>query len=355
MSFRTYAVCFTLASFLVVTHIDGFAQNVTLPRASPKAVTAQTIGMTELKIVYSSPGVKGRKVWGDLVPFDGGKPMPWRAGANENTTFSTTDDLKIEGKRLPAGTYGVHMIPSETEWTIIFNGNSTSWGSFFYREDEDVLRVNVKPVKAEHAEWLRYGFEDLQPFGATAYLHWEKLKVPFRVEVADGHGTVLANFRKELRGAAGFTSAAFITAARYCAEHNINHEEAMQWADRGIANGGGFAGQIVKATLLTQAGKTAEGNAAKQAAIKSANENELNIYGYQLLAEGNNSEALRIFAMNVERYPDSWNVYDSLGEGYDKSGDTKSAITYYRRALDKHPPQNQVERINGILKILESR
>jgi predicted negative regulator of RcsB-dependent stress response len=341
--------------FFVFFSLVVQAQDVTVPRPSPSATVSQTIGVTELSIVYSSPAVKGRKIWGSLVPYDGGRPNPWRAGANENTTFTTTHDLMIQGKRLPAGTYGIHMIPSEHEWTIIFSGNHTSWGSFFYKEEEDALRIVARPEVAPHCEWLRYGFEDLEAFGATVYLHWEKIKIGFPVEVADGHKTILANFRNELRGLAGFASEGYSTAARYCVQHKINYDEALQWTDRAIANGGGFQARMTRGDLLALTGKGADGIAAKEAAIESATENELNNYGYQLLNDGNTGEAVRIFTMNVERFPGSWNVYDSLGEGYDRAGDTQSAIAYYQKALEKDPPANQVERINGILKALEVR
>lgn len=164
-------------------------------RPSLKASTNQTIGIdTEITIVYSRPGVKGRKVWGELVPmgmapgnkYSNEKPYPWRAGANENTTFETSGDLMIEGKKLPAGKYGVHMVPGKDEWVIIFSKKNEEWGSYSYDEANDALRVTVKPMEAAHAEWLTYGFEDLKGTSATGYLHWEKVKVPFTVAVSEG-------------------------------------------------------------------------------------------------------------------------------------------------------------------------
>lgn len=162
-------------------------------RKSLKANVSQRLGVdTDITIDYSRPGVKKRKIWGELVPYGlapgnqytKNKPFPWRAGANENTTFETSGDLLVEGKKLPAGKYGVHMIPTEKEWTIMFSKNSSNWGSYAYNEEEDALRIKVTPVKAPHQEWLVYGFEDLAGTSATAFLHWEKLKVPFKVELA---------------------------------------------------------------------------------------------------------------------------------------------------------------------------
>jgi len=168
-----------------------FAQNKG-PRASLKASVSQTIGTdTEITIVYSRPGVKGRTIWGDLVPMgmapgnkgSNDKPFPWRAGANENTTFETSKDITVDGRDLPAGKYGLHMIPGEKEFVIIFSKVNDSWGSFSYDKANDALRITVTPVEAPFEEWLSYGFDDLAGTSVTAYLHWEKKKIPFKVAV----------------------------------------------------------------------------------------------------------------------------------------------------------------------------
>jgi hypothetical protein len=160
-------------------------------RPSLKASVSQVLGVdTNITIQYSRPGVKGRKIWGELVPYgmapgnnySQGKPFPWRAGANEKTTIEFSKDVSIEGKPLPAGKYAIFMLPGEKEWTIIFSKN-TAGMAFVYDEAEDALRVTVTPVKAPHQEWLQYGFDDLAGTSATAYLHWETLKVPFKITV----------------------------------------------------------------------------------------------------------------------------------------------------------------------------
>lgn len=170
----------------------GFAQGGKIP-ASLKASVTQRLGTdVDITIAYSRPGVKGRKIWGGLVPYglapgnqySKNKPFPWRAGANENTTIEFNKDILIEGKPLPAGKYGIHMIPSEKDWTIIFSKNNSAWGSFAYNEAEDALRVTVTPVKAPFEEWLTYGFDDLAGTSATAYLRWEELKVPFKIKLS---------------------------------------------------------------------------------------------------------------------------------------------------------------------------
>jgi len=131
-----------------------FAQSLELPRVSPKAEVIQNIGLSEIRIEYSRPGVKGREVWGKLVPYNNGIPFPWRAGANENTTIQLSDDAKINGQSIKAGVYGFHIIPSDSEWILIFNKQSKSWGSFFYDLSFDALRIEVKPIDNKFTEWL---------------------------------------------------------------------------------------------------------------------------------------------------------------------------------------------------------
>jgi hypothetical protein len=182
---------FLILSFLLILPSTTFAQRNQV-RASLKASVMQRLGIdTDITIEYSRPGVKGRKIWGELVPYgmapgnqySNEKPYPWRAGANENTTIEFSKDVLIEGNKLPAGKYGIHMIPSEKDWIIIFSKNNSAWGSFSYNQEEDALRVTVTPVEAPHKEWLMFGFDDLAGTSATAFLHWESLKVPFKIEL----------------------------------------------------------------------------------------------------------------------------------------------------------------------------
>lgn len=192
MKLRIYIVA--LFSLAVLISSSILAQQNDKPRASLKAGVSQRIGIdTDIKIDFSRPGVKGRKIWGELVPYGmnpgneytKGKPFPWRGGANETTIIEFSKDVMVEGKKLTAGKYSLHFIPSEKEWTVIFNKNSEQWGSYQYNQDEDVLRITVKPVKAPHQEWLMYGFEDLAGTSATAYIQWEELKVPFKISTVN--------------------------------------------------------------------------------------------------------------------------------------------------------------------------
>ena len=163
-------------------------------RKSLKASVTQRLGVdTDIKFNFSRPGVKGRTIWGELVPYgmnpgnkySKDKPYPWRAGANENTTIEFNNDVLINGQKLTAGKYGIHMIPSEKEWTVIFSNKNDEWGSYSYDEKEDALRISVVPENAAHQEWLTFGFDNLESNSTLAFLHWEKLKIPFSIKLAE--------------------------------------------------------------------------------------------------------------------------------------------------------------------------
>src|SRR6266436_6812837 len=176
------------------------ATELNLPTLSQRAVVTQRIGLTDITIVYYEPSVGGREIWGKTIPY--GKV--WRAGANQNTTITFADDVSVEGKPLAAGIYGLHVIPNEDHWTIIFSKNSTSWGSFSYDEKEDALRVTTKPQAADFREALTYTFEDLKPESAAATLRWDKLAVPFHISV-DVKAITERSIRNQLRNTGGFT------------------------------------------------------------------------------------------------------------------------------------------------------
>jgi tetratricopeptide (TPR) repeat protein len=352
-----------VTALAVLLGINTLFAQLNLPWASPRSEISQRIGISDVTITYHRPGVKDREIWGNLVPyglapnnFGSAKEMPWRAGANENTIITFSHDVKIEGQHLKAGSYGLHMIPGEDKWTIIFSNNTSSWGSFFYNEAEDALRVDVTPVMVEHKEWLEFDFDQLANTSATAYLHWEKMKVPFSISV-DTHEIVLAGIRDDLRGRQGFNPQNWNAAARYCVRNNINHEEAIQWIDRSIAmsqqrNWPNFNNFAVKSQLLAQNGDQAEADNIMKTALETASENELNNYGYQLMNQGNLKKANEIFTLNVKRHKDSWNVYDSLAECQERQGDIAKSIKNYKTALKK-APEDQKERIQGILDRLQ--
>ncbi len=257
------SICISL--ILIMAFQNAQAQFMETPQASPKAMVMQRIGITDVTITYHRPGVKGRKTWGELVPFNEGKPFPWRAGANENTTISFTHDVTINGSALPAGTYGFHTIPSEKDWILIFSKNNASWGSYFYKPEEDALRVTVTPVEAPHQERLLYGFDELTDNSVVASLHWGKLKVNFKIET-DVHTFALDKVKNELRAGYGFFWWGYNNAANYCLNYEVHIDQGLDWVDQSIKMEKNYRNLATKGQLLAKKGDT---NQAKEV-LKSA-------------------------------------------------------------------------------------
>ena len=351
---RLASIGLALAAASLVDAGAALAQNqnqsfvLDLPLASQRASVSQRLGLTSVTIDYHRPQVRGRKVWGELVPF--GKV--WRAGANENTVITFTDPVKIEGKPLAKGSYGLHMLPTETSWTVIFSKNSTSWGSFTYDEKEDALRVTVKPVPADMHDSLIYDFEDLQPDSAVATLKWEKLAVPFKVSV-DVPEVTLASLREQLRGLQAFNWVGWNDAATYCVENKTDYEEALKWADRSIQNEERFENLDTKSNLLRATGKTAEADALKQKALDVATPLQIHNYGRQLLAEKKMAEATKIFERNARKNPKLWFVYIGLARAQSAAGKYKDAAKNVKEALSLAPEQ-QKQYLQGLVERLDS-
>lgn len=335
-----YVIMFVLMLAAVVT-----AQTqLTAPQVSQKASVTQTIGVTDITINYHGPEVNGREIWGKLVPYN----EVWRGGANENTTISFTDPVKVEGKDIPAGTYGLHFIPTENEWTVIFSKNYWSWGSFFYDQKEDQLRVTVMPVTAEFQEWLSYSFDNPAANSVDAVLRWEKLKVAIHIDL-DVNEIVINHMQKELDNLQGFSWQGWNQIASFALNNKTHLKEAMEWVDKSISISKTFANQMTKAGLLEQVGSMKEVDELKKSAMAMATEAEVNTYGYQLMQGGKNDEAIEVFIKNTKDHPDSWNVWDSLGEAYGVKGNKDLAVKYYSKAYEM-APDNQKSRIKGILK-----
>ena len=354
------AVFIVTVWFCIVVAASVFAQDISLPRVSPAASVTQRIGITDIRIDYHRPSVRGRVIWGQGVPygmgpgvaFGSGKPCPWRAGANENTTISFTHDVKIEGKPLKAGTYGLHIIPGPEECTVIFSYSSTAWGSFFYDEREDALRVVVKPRADGHEESLRCGFDELEDDSALAYLHWEKLMIPFRIEIAV-HKIVLENIKKELQSLPGFGWEGRHQAARYCLQNNISLDQGLEWINSSIERQKNFTNLSTKAQILTKMARADEANTVMAEALTIAREDELNIYAFQLLNQNKIHEAFDLLKENTKRYPNSWSAYNNLAEAFRRIGDNDNAVKNYKTAFKKAPADKKAE-IAAVLEQLEA-
>ena len=338
---------------------DLLAQNITTPRApSPAAKVSQTIGLSRITIKYSRPAAKGREIWGTQLAhygyvnlgFGPATAAPWRAGANANTAITFSDDATVEGKTIPAGTYGFFIgIHEDGNADIIFSNNSTSWGSYSYDQDEDQLRVKVTTEEIAHTERLTFDFVDITDKSATVVLDWEKKRFPFKVEF-DVHKIVLANARNELRSVTGFGWQGYMSAARYCVQNDINHEEALVWIDKAIANNKNFNTVFVKAQLVEQMDK--DSGAQYDEAAQQANNAQLNFMAYAMMGKGKHEKALEYFKLNTERNPDDPNTFDSLGECYKTMGENKLAIKAFKKSLSMNPPQRVKDNSIKLLKEL---
>ena len=358
-----------LAITIVLLSTFSFAQNLTVPPngGNKKASVSEIIGITNVSIHYDRPGVKGRegKIWGGLVHigfkdlgFGTSKAAPWRAGANENTTFTFSNDVMIEGKPLKAGTYGFFIAMGESDATIIFSNNSTSWGSFFYNEAEDALRVTVKTAALnESVERLKYEFMDQTENSAVVALIWEKLKIPFKIEV-DYVKTQIESFRRELRSGEGFGPDVWVQAANFCVEHNTNLDEALVWCDYAI--NGQFVGQknfktlSAKASVLNKMNKTADADAMMKEAMPLATMQELHQYGRQLMRQKRFAEALEAFKLNAQKNPNVFTTNMGLMRGYSATGDYKNALKYAKAAQLQAPDKGNKDALEKFIPMLEA-
>jgi tetratricopeptide (TPR) repeat protein len=337
-------------SVLAFALISGLtmAQPVTTPRAaSPAATVQQTIGISTVSVNYSRPAVKGRQVWGALVPygwnvqgFGSQKEAPWRAGANENTVITFSHPVKVEGVTVPAGSYGLFfVINKDNSGEVVLSKDHKSWGSFWYDPAKDQLRSKIQVRDIANTEWLTYDFINLAKNTGELVLNWEKKQFPVKLEFAVDE-IVMANAEQELKGPVGFTPQGFTSAANYALQNNVNHEKALAWITQAIAANNTFATQRIKAGLLKQTGKTTEGDKIMKDAMATATEVELNNYGYQLMGQGETDKAIEVFILNTERNPKSANAWDSLGEAYATKGDKDNAIKNFKKSLSLNPPAN---------------
>ena len=269
-----------------------------LPDASQHAVNKQRIGLTDITITYNRPLVNGRKIWGGLVPLG----EVWRAGANENTTIEFSDPVSVEGKPLAKGIYGLHMIPTADSWTVIFSKMASAWGSYTYKEEEDALRVTVKPRPIEMEEALEFEFEDLKPDSATVTMKWEKLAVPFKVAINDAE-TTMANIRNQMRGRAQYEWESLNQAAQFCLNKKTNLEDGLKWADASIQNEERFENLATKADLLKAMNKPDDAKKIWDQALAKTTAPQLYSYARRLMNDKKEAEAMETLKEVAKRYP----------------------------------------------------
>ena len=265
---RSRVMAFVLLWPAIFVVAPLYAQ-VELPRVSPKAMVMQVIGLTKVTLVYSRPGVKGRKIWGGLVPY--GKV--WRTGANEATTIEFSDDVTLNGHPVKAGKYALFTIPNPNEWTVILNSQWDQWGAFNRDPKKDILRFKVKPRTGSHVEWMRFTFENLTPESADVVLAWEKLRVPFTIKV-----NVEAKVMKECSAAIEALKPGDWRTPASCANYFVgigkHLDKAMAWVNRSIDVKPEAFNRYVKAKILAARGQRTEALAlAKKARAEALKAN----------------------------------------------------------------------------------
>jgi hypothetical protein len=330
-------------------HLAPAQTLLTMPETSQRAMISQRIGLTDITLVYHRPLVNGRKVWGAMVPYN----QVWRAGANENTTVNFSTPVAVEGKPLGAGTYGLHMIPGTDEWTIIFSRNSSSWGSFTYKQDDDALRVTVKPRPAEMQEALAYEFEDLKPDSTAVTLHWERLAVPFRVS-ADKE-VIMSSLRDQLRGGLQYTWQGPAEAAGYSLANKLDLDEGLKWADAAVQREERYDTLMLKAQILDTMGKTADSAPLKARALAVANAQQMYFYGrqFQLGQQKSEAAAMDVFRETAKRFPNDWVGHMAAARVSSAAGDYNKAAAELKIAI-AGAPEVQKATIATYIKKLES-
>ena len=335
---------------LLATRI-AFAQSTQLniPRDSQRASVTQRIGITDITVNYHRPLVKGRTIWGKVVPYG----QVWRAGANENTTITFTDPVSIEGKPLDRGTYGLHMIPNQDQWTVIFSKVNSAWGSFTYKEDEDALRVSVKPQSADLQEALLYQVDQPTENTAVVTMRWEKVAVPFKVSV-DVNKIVVASLHQQLRGLSQYTWDGWDDAATYLVAHKYDLDEALEFENRSIGSEPRYENYMTKSQILEAMGKKDEAKVAHDKAIEIATPAQLHQYAFALKGQKKDEEAYAVWRKNAKDHPDLWFTHSGMARVYSSQGDFDNAVKEMKLAEAGAPEQNKVF-IEGAIKRLEAK
>jgi len=357
---------FTIA-WSVIVSLVSFAQEsseLSIPSNgdNQKAEVSQWIGPVRISIEYHSPRVhnpptndRTGHIWGELVHygfFDEGfgpsTAAPWRAGANESTAITFSNDVRVESKDLKAGTYALFLDVEQTgPWQWIFS-NHLGWGSYQYDPKYDALRVPVTPQDAPFTEFLTYGFDERRPNSALAFLQWENKRVPFKIEVANVNELYVAKIRQELESWPGFRYEDWQTAAQFCADNKVNLEEALTWADKAISapfrgatiGHEDFATLQTKAAVLTAMGRDTEADGVMQKALSLPGTDAHSVYAYGvgLLRDGKNAKAMEVFYANRRQHSEEkfWTAL-GLARGYTALGDKKNAIANWETVLRNVP------------------
>jgi tetratricopeptide (TPR) repeat protein len=357
----------SLVSCLLLLATALFAQvpyNAAVPNGyTRKASVAEQVGLTLVTITYHRPAVNGRegKIWGGVVHtgfadqgFGSRKAAPWRAGANETTVIEFDKDVAIEGKPLAKGRYGLFVAYDPLESTVIFSRKTDAWGSFFYDEAEDVLRVKVKPQPLDKSvENLKYEFTAQTPSSAVVSLAWEKLSIPFKVDV-DVLKQQFDAFVSESQNPRGFTSQGLTIAANWALQNNYQLGQALQWATAASApnfpgDPTSFAALSAKAGILDKMGRSDEAAAALKAALPFGTVGQLQQFGRQLITAKQGKAALGVFQFNYDKNPDQFITLTGMARGLSATGDYPKALDFARKALPLAPNDANKQAVQAMI------
>jgi len=331
-----------------------------------KASVSEQIGIVKIEINYSRPGVKGRegRIWNTPVAHYGfvdqghgtSTAAPWRAGANENTTISFSHPVTIEGKYLPAGKYGFFIALGENESTLIFSKVNNSWGSFYYDESQDALRVTVlNKTSDESMEWLKYDFTNQTDSSATVVMSWERRAIPFTIS-ADTKKLQFEAFKSDFRTTRPYYD--FISAALWCLNNNYELEQAVAWMDRAIyfrvMGEKNFRGLSTKAALLHKLNRSAEANKVMEEALPLGTMLDLHFYARTLVNQNQSQEAFKVFKMNYDKHPKEFTTTLGMARAYSAIGEYKKALPFARAALPLSPDDANKSRVETMIKALEA-
>ncbi len=363
-------LCFALS--LIAFSSYSFAQvpyNSAVPNGyTKKAVISEQVGLTQVTITYHRPAVRGRegKIWGGIVHkgfidqgFGNGKPAPWRAGANENTVIEFDNDVKIEGQTLPKGKYGLFIAYDPSESIVIFSKRVDAWGSFFYDEKEDVLRVKVKPQPVEKSvEYLKYEFSNQTPNSAVIALAWEKLSIPFKVEV-DYLRQQFDAFVAEAQNPRGFTPQGLTIAANWTLQNDYQLEKGLEWTT--LATSPKFPGDptsfpalSTKAAILDKLGRPDEAAAVIKSAMPFGSVVELQQFGRQLIAAKKPQAALEVFQFNYNKNPNQFITLTGMARGLSANGEYAKALEFANKALPLAPNDSNKQAVQAMIEKLKA-
>lgn len=311
-------------------------------RVSPQASVKQFLGsFIHLEVNYSRPAKKDRIVWGELVPngleanpYGNKTPMPWRIGANENTTILLSHEAKVGETVIPAGLYSMHLIYEKTGSTFILNKDNAAWGAYFYNPANEVLRFPLNTTELSQAiEWLQITIEPGKDSELLLHIGWDKTQfsIPFMFDV---HKITLAEYDKVLTNAAGFYPLAWSQAAAYCYTNNYNLDKGLVYIDEALNRSNQAVSHLfTKALILAKKGDTSTAESVEKTAIEKATDLEIKNYANAVFVAGNTTKAIEIHQTNVKKYAKSFVALEGLAEVQFKTGNKKEAKSTIEKAI----------------------